>query len=154
MDGIRAYWDGREMWSRHSKRILCPSWFTKDLLQDPKLDGELWMGRQRFEDLLMVLNSSNLENSRWKDVKYMVFDLPSSKEPLEARIQDLRKMALPGHVMAVEHLQSDGNDHVSRLLHNILRGGGEGLMAVKPGSTYVNGRTEIILKVKVTGVFL
>jgi ATP-dependent DNA ligase len=40
LDGVRAYWNGQKLISRHSKEILCPNWFTQEL-NKISLDGEL-----------------------------------------------------------------------------------------------------------------
>ena len=56
MDGVRAYWNGKKLMSRHGKDIECPSWFTEGLPIGVKLDGELWMGRESFDKLRGALN--------------------------------------------------------------------------------------------------
>ena len=150
MDGIRAYWNGKEMWSRNMKRINCPNWFTKDL-PEIKLDGELWMGRKKFENLLGLLNSllNMKEDKKWEEVQYMVFDIPGSKKTFENRMEQLKSVPFPYHVKMVEMIQSNGNDHMMEVLQDIMKKGGEGLMLMKPGSSYINERTDSILKVKV-----
>ncbi len=51
LDGVRARWDGRHLWSRAGHRIRTPDGFT-DGWPAQALDGELWMGRGRFEVFL------------------------------------------------------------------------------------------------------
>ena len=41
LDGIRAYWDGTQFWSKSGKLINLPDSF-KEGLPDFHLDGELW----------------------------------------------------------------------------------------------------------------
>ncbi len=48
-DGVRARWDGRRLISRGGHLFTTPTWFTKDFPAIP-LDGELWMGRGRYEE--------------------------------------------------------------------------------------------------------
>src|SRR5688572_11267334 len=48
LDGVRAYWDGRRFLSRLGNSYNAPEWFTKGLPETP-LDGELWVGRKRFQ---------------------------------------------------------------------------------------------------------
>lgn len=47
LDGVRAYWDGRQFFSRQGNRFHAPAWFTAALPAMP-LDGELWAGRRPF----------------------------------------------------------------------------------------------------------
>ena len=56
MDGIRAYWNGEKLISKHSKEISCPNWFIEELPKGMKLDGELWMGRGNLRILMAILN--------------------------------------------------------------------------------------------------
>src|SRR4051812_5175371 len=83
MDGIRAYWDGSKLLSRHGKEIVVPEEFLHGLPSDVTLDGELWMGRGTFEKLISTLNSN--QQGDWSNIKYCVFDLPHSKSIHEKR---------------------------------------------------------------------
>ena len=47
LDGVRAYWNGRELLSRTGNRFAAPHWFTAGF-PSFELDGELWIGRGRF----------------------------------------------------------------------------------------------------------
>ena len=88
-----------EFISRSSKTIECPNWFTENFPDHVELDGELWMGRQTLENMLSILNSDCDYNFqfKWKDLKYMIFDLPFSDQPYEARMEELKKLELPSH---------------------------------------------------------
>lgn len=50
LDGIRAYWNGKELLSKNGNKIYAPSWFTKDF-PPFELDGELWTKREDFENI-------------------------------------------------------------------------------------------------------
>jgi DNA ligase-1 len=148
MDGVRAYWNGRCMISRYGKKISCPLWFLEGLPGNLTLDGELWLGRGNYEMLNSILLSSK-ESPLWKNISYVVFDLPSSKEPYEMRLQYLTNLKLPQHVNVVDIVECKGNDHLLLYLAEKMQQGAEGLMANKPLSLYVSRRTDTILKVKV-----
>jgi DNA ligase-1 len=45
LDGVRAFYDGKQFLSRQGNRFHAPTWFTKGLPLEP-LDGELWIGRK------------------------------------------------------------------------------------------------------------
>ena len=147
MDGVRAYWNGETLLSRNSKRILCPSWFTKEFPQGIELDGELWMGRGRFEKTVATLLKSE-EDKSWKWIRFMVFDLVS-KEPFEDRMAILRGLNLPSQVSLLEQKICLGNQHLMKELTEIVEGGGEGIIVTEPKSFYIAGRTKSRLKVKV-----
>ena len=48
-DGIRAYWDGKDFYSRLGNLILAPDWFVRDFPHDIELNGELFGGRGKFQ---------------------------------------------------------------------------------------------------------
>ena len=146
MDGVRAYWDGKQLLSRHGNLIEAPSEFLHGLPCDVTLDGELWMGRGTFEELLIALRS---ERGDWSQVSYYIFDLPASKAPYEQRILALRQMKLPPHVHVVTTQLCQGIQHLNEILDSVLTARGEGLMLVEPHSLYTVGRTSTLLKVKV-----
>jgi len=45
LDGVRAYWDGKQFLSRQGNLYHAPAWFTEHLPAVP-LDGELWIDPQ------------------------------------------------------------------------------------------------------------
>ena len=48
LDGVRAYWDGKQFLSRHGNIYYAPDWFIEGLPTVP-LDGELWIDRKTFQ---------------------------------------------------------------------------------------------------------
>src|SRR4051812_35450220 len=48
LDGVRAFWNGKQFLSRGGNLFLAPDWFLADLPAVP-LDGELWIGRKAFQ---------------------------------------------------------------------------------------------------------
>ena len=48
LDGIRAYWNGSNMYSRNGLMFNPPAWFKELLPKDLALDGELWTERDDF----------------------------------------------------------------------------------------------------------
>lgn len=75
LDGVRAYWTGRGFRSKSGRVIRVPRWFMRGLPATP-LDGELWLGRGRFDDLVVVLQRPG--DPRWREVRYMVNDSPAA----------------------------------------------------------------------------
>ena len=148
MDGVRAFWNGHELISKQSKRILCPDWLVEDLPLGVALDGELWMGRNKFEKLMTLLHTSS-QDDPWKEVMYVIFDMPHSNETYELRMEALNKIKLPSHAKIVSRIQYQGNDHLLKSLTEIVKEGGEGFMLYKPQSLYIGERTQSLLKAKV-----
>ena len=134
-DGIRAYWNCKILISRHGNKISCPSWFIENFQKIYiTLDGELWMGRGTFELLCGIIYGYKKDNSLWKQIYFMVFDLPNSKEEYESRIFELKKLKLPNHVNIADIQKCNGKDHLQQYLQQILEYGGEGIMLNQPNS--------------------
>lgn len=74
-DGIRCYWSGKKLYSRTGIVIEAPYWWLRALPRDTPLDGELWTHRNDFRTALEIISDPS-DQKRWKDLKFMVFDLP------------------------------------------------------------------------------
>src|SRR5690242_14820122 len=96
MDGIRAYWDGQRLTSRQGSEINAPEEFTRELPKKVPLDGELWMGRGTLERLFNILHSNEGD---WSMVQYRVFDLPGSSKQFSDRVEELKQIPFPSHVV-------------------------------------------------------
>ncbi|HIG28191.1 MAG TPA: DNA ligase [Verrucomicrobiales bacterium] len=148
-DGIRAYWDGKAMWTRAGNKIHLPEYCQSKLPQDMALDGELWMGRGKFEETVSTVRR-RMPDERWKQVKFMVFDVPNVKGTFEHRLKIIIQ-TLPinsGFAIPVPQYRCKGTDHLISNLNRIVKTGGEGLMIRKPESEYETHRSPTLLKVK------
>lgn len=149
LDGVRCYWDGAEILSRVGNKFHAPEWFLDRLPKDHHLDGELFIGRGMFKEVVSVVKSHEA-GDRWKDVIFMVFDVPSSGErPFEERMalmNDLCKNVL--QLQMVEQKQFKAGDSIDEMLKKVEDMKGEGLMLRKPNSTYIKKRSNTLLKVK------
>src|SRR5688572_6631964 len=76
LDGVRAYWDGRQFLSRQGNRFHAPDWFV-DALPAVPLDGELWINRKSFQRTVSVVRRQD-KSDLWKDVRFLVFDAPAA----------------------------------------------------------------------------
>jgi DNA ligase-1 len=143
---VRAFWNGKIFISKHGKRISSPRWFTRNF---PKysIDGELWLGYGNCEGLTGALHS--IDDTIWKNISYIIFDIPDSKDIYEIRMDKLRNLKLPNHVLTIDVIECLGNDHLKEILAATLERGGEGLMINEPKSYYLAKRTSQLLKVKV-----
>ena len=149
LDGVRCYWDGERFLSRLGNQFHAPAWFTAGLPAEP-LDGELWLGRKRFQRTASIVRRHD-ESELWKEVRYLVFDAPGLEKGFEDRlhfVQTLMQERRPAYAGAHPHISCRGIDHLRQELTRIESLGGEGLMLRQPGSWYVAGRSSTLLKVK------
>ena len=149
LDGVRAYWTGSEFVSRLGNVYRAPKWFV-DGLPDHPLDGELWCGRRLFQQTVSIVRRHDA-GDHWRDVRFVVFDMPELEEPFETRIARIDERFSAGEhpfAHALDHERCLGLDHVQEALAHVESLGGEGLMVRQPGSLYVAGRSSTLLKIK------
>jgi DNA ligase-1 len=149
LDGVRAYWDGKQFISRLGNRYHAPDWFIAGL-PDVALDGELWLGRKKFQTTVSIVKRQD-KSDHWKQVSFVVFDAPALDDPFEKRLKFvegyLRKQK-PAYARFHAHELCKGVEHLRKELARIEALGGEGLMLRQPGSRYAVGRSATLLKVK------
>jgi len=149
LDGVRAYWDGKQLLSRYGNVYHAPDWFVEQLPRAP-LDGELWLARKSFQRTVSIVRRQD-KSDHWKEISYLIFDAPAQEAAFEERMKFL-KDALAGS--KARHLQIHGQqqcrslDHLREELAQVEALGGEGLMLREPGSKYQIGRSATLLKVK------
>jgi DNA ligase 1 len=149
LDGVRAYWNGGEFVSRLGNVYRAPKWFV-DGLPDRPLDGELWCGRRLFQKTVSIVRRHDA-GEHWREVRFVVFDMPELDEPFETRISTIEEHFAGGdhpYAQALDHERCRGIDHVNEALARVEALGGEGLMVRQPGSRYVAGRSSTLLKIK------
>ncbi len=149
MDGVRALWDGENLISRQGNIYHAPDWF-KSKFPDFALDGELWIERQAFQKTISIVKRLEADD-RWKEVSYVVFDLPHHNETFEQRMKVLdewhRQTRAP-YVKIHSQMLVQSQKHLADELKRYVGLGAEGLMLRKPGSLYEVGRSYSLLKVK------
>jgi DNA ligase-1 len=149
LDGIRAYWDGKQFLSRQGNLFIAPDWFLQGLPKEP-LDGELWIARKAFQRTSGIVRRQD-KTELWREVRYIVFDAPAHPDDFETRLQFIRECIdreKPPFAIAHSHEPCLGLDHLRSELERIGALGGEGLMLREPRSKYEAGRSPTLLKVK------
>lgn len=157
LDGVRAYFCNNAFYSRLGNKFFAPDSFSKDwrskLPKGATLDGELFTGRNKFQDTVSIVRSG--ASQRWPEVKYYVFDAPFiGHKPFEARLAFLKSIFGPpdaptySNVVVVEQIKCTGKQHVLDRLEALQKKGAEGLMLREPNSQYVASRSSTLLKVK------
>lgn len=158
LDGVRAYWDGRKLISRDGTVFAVPDWWTALLPRDVHLDGELYMGRGRFDETSGAVRRES-DPDAWTQVDYYVFDMPKSRAPFEQRQDELAQVVedvtAAGDdldafhpLVAVPHVQVADAEEARDLAADYIDQGGEGVILRKPGSPYSGRRSGDMLKVK------
>ncbi len=150
LDGVRAYWDGARLLTRAGNVIAAPGWFTARL-PTMALDGELWGGRKSFERTSGVVRSSTPDDSAWRALAYMVFDLPHDSRTFDERVGALLAFTArnqPEWLLPIVQSRVADADQLQARLREIEALGGEGLMLHRGASRYAPGRSADLLKVK------
>lgn len=154
-DGVRGYWDGkqRQMYSRNGTVIALPNDFAAQL-PDISFDGELWIGRGQFERVVSVVRDAQPDETAWKQVKYMVFELPDPQQQRGdftqrmAQIERITRQINSPNILAVKHWRVRDRRELLRQLDQITQAGGEGLMLHLASAPYQTGRSDALYKLK------
>ena len=150
LDGVRAFWDGQVLRTRNGNLIHTPSWFVANFPAQP-LDGELWIGRGKFDQLSATARRQTPDEIEWRQVRYLVFELPHAPGTFRERERALRSVINEAGVpwlKALEQFEVSDRKALEEKLDEIVRSGGEGLMLHRADATYVTGRSDVLLKMK------
>lgn len=148
LDGVRAIWDGQQLRLRSGRPIVAPPWFLAALPAQP-VDGELWLGRRRFDELSGLIRSEAPDDPRWREVRYMLFELPGAQGNFSERVEILRAIAASigvPWVQAVPQRRVADRRALQALFDEVVRGGGEGLMLHRADAAWTAGRSDALLK--------
>lgn len=150
LDGVRAVWNGSELRFRSGNRVNAPLWFT-ELFPAQPLDGELWLGRGEFDRLSAIVRRDQPNDSEWRQVRYMLFELPDAPGTFSQRIEQMQafvaKAQIPW-VQVIEQFRVRNREELQQRLATVLKQRGEGLMLHRADALYATGRSDDLLKLK------
>ena len=149
LDGVRAWWDGRQFLSRQGNVYHAPQWFTAGL-PDVPLDGELWLGRKAFQRTVSIVRRHD-QSDQWRQIRYVLFDAPGVEGPFEERqaaLWNLIRQHRPPCATVLDQVCCTCIKGLQAELARVEELGGEGLMLRQPCSRYEAGRSSTLLKVK------
>jgi len=148
LDGVRAVWDCRTLSTRTGQAIDAPQWFIDALPSGEPLDGELWIGRGRFQQTVGVVRSRGGRDA-WRRIRFAAFDAPMALGGFEDRQSALREaIRNGGPAFVLPQVRCESQGHMLEHLAGVEAEGGEGLMLREPGSRYERKRSGTLLKVK------
>ena len=147
LDGVRAFWDGKQLRSRSGQWIKLPDELLKQL-PPFALDAELWAGRGQFQQVMQALQPGAADEL-WQHVRLMVFDAPQQPGTFTQRLQFLQQQ-LPGtaFVQLIPQQQLQTQAQLDELLRKVVAEGGEGLMLHSGQALYQSGRVSHLQKLK------
>ena len=150
LDGIRAIWTGKTLLTRQGNVIHAPDWFTEPL-PNQMLEGELWLARNTFSQLYSITSKHTPSSEEWQNVKFMLFDLPTSEQPFSKRVTTLERITAElnlSHVDVIKHHSFEHFHELEDYYNHVIKDGGEGLMLNLANANYETGRNSALLKIK------
>lgn len=149
LDGVRGYWNGKELFTKGGHKLSTPVWFTKNW-PTTALDGELWINRNTFEQVVSCVRRKIAEDC-WLPIRFMIFDLPKHKGTFTERLTTMKNTiprSLSPYLAVVPQLKLTSDNALFKQLDNIVDNGGEGLMLHYQHAFYTKGRSSHIVKLK------
>ncbi|TXG97090.1 MAG: DNA ligase [Rhodocyclaceae bacterium] len=150
LDGVRAIWDGQSLKTRSGRLIKAPAWFV-DALPVVALDGELWIARQRFDEVSGIVRREVPIDAEWRKVRYMLFELPGAGGTFAERVEQMQAIIAKAKVPwlhVIEQRPAVNQENLKKWLARVVKQGGEGLMLHRADAPYETGRSDTLLKLK------
>ncbi|EFX90698.1 ATP-dependent DNA ligase domain protein [Actinobacillus ureae ATCC 25976] len=148
LDGVRGYWNGKQLISRQGNPLAPPDYFIKDF-PSFAIDGELFSERGKFEEISSITRAS--EPKGWYKLKLYVFDVPNADGNLLERLTKLKNY-LSQHptpyIQIIEQIPIQNKAHLMQFYQQVLAQHGEGIVVRNPNTAYIKGRSAQILKLK------
>lgn len=149
LDGIRAYWNGKEFKSKNGNKIYAPDWFTKDF-PNFELDGELWSKRDDFENIQNIVLDEK-PTSKWNEITYNIFEVPNENGNFDKRLEKIKSWLEKNpnkFIKIIPQKICKNESELNNYLKELIDKKAEGLILKNPNLDYFTGRNENILKVK------
>lgn len=150
LDGVRAIWDGQSLKTRSGRVINAPAWFV-EALPAVVLDGELWIARQRFDEVSGIVRREVPIDAEWHKVRYMLFELPGASGTFAERVEQMQAIVAKANVpwlQVIEQHPVVNRENLKKWLVRVVKQGGEGLMLHRADALYETGRSDTLLKLK------
>lgn len=149
LDGVRGFWDGKQLLSRSGKKFNPPAWFVANY-PPFAIDGELWTRRRDFATTVSIVRSKNAA-ARWRRISHQIFEVPQQAGGLLERLSVLQRylLAHPNPAInIIEQIPITRAQQVADYLAEVVDKGGEGVVVRDPKVAYKTGRLASALKLK------
>jgi len=145
-DGVRAIWDGHVLRNRSGRVVSAPASF----IAAPGRTAR-WRAlarRGRFEALSARVLRVEPDEHGWRDVRYIVFDIPIARLSFAARLERLAAPApdVRAPVELAPQWRVADRVELQQAFMRIVAGRGEGLMLRVADADYTPGRSEALLR--------
>lgn len=150
LDGVRAYWNGEQLFFRSGRVIHAPAWFTAGFPKH-ELDGELWMGRASFDQLSAIVRRQTPVDEQWRQVQYCLFELPHAKGTFQARIDQLKTKVSQLQISWLRVVPQEpvsSFDQIQIKLRELVAQKAEGVVLHRADAPFESGRSEHVYKLK------
>jgi DNA ligase-1 len=142
LDGLRSYWDGKNLISKEGNIYNAPEWFTKDFPSD-HLEGELWVDRGKFEEVSGIVRTQIPNDQDWQKVHLMLFDMPQHQGIFSERLETMKNIVanlhsknLAKNLLVIEQFKIANHQVLMKKLDEITKKNGEGLVLHRQDSFY------------------
>ncbi len=149
LDGIRAYWDGKELKTRKGKKIFAPKWFIEKL-PNFELDGELWTKRADFEHIQNIV-MDKIPSRDWNLVTYNIFEVPNANGDFMKRLEKVKNYLAKNpnkHLKIIKQVKINKKRDLDDFFEKLTKNGAEGVIIKDGSKPYHTGRSKYILKLK------
>ncbi|MDH2997537.1 ATP-dependent DNA ligase [Pasteurellaceae bacterium LFhippo2] len=147
LDGVRGFWDGKQLLSRQGYPLTPPDYFVQGF-PPFAIDGELFSERNKFDEISATVRANK---KGWHKLKLYVFDVPNAEGNLFERLavlkQYLEQNPTP-YIEIIEQIPVKNKEHLNQFFSQIQSLKGEGVVIRNPNSPYIEGRSAQILKYK------
>ena len=152
LDGVRAYWDGRNLRSRNGKILAVPEGWSAHF-PPFALDGELYTARGEFEKIQSIVMDKTPSATAWSEIKFYVFDVPEASGGLLERLSELEKFIAKNpqagqNLKIIKQVKVKDNAEFEAFAEAVIAKSGEGAVVREPNAAYERGRSQNVLKYK------
>lgn len=148
LDGVRGYWDGKQLFTRGGIPLNPPAYFLEKF-PPFAIDGELFSQRDQFAEISSIVRSH--DDKGWHKLKLHVFDVPDAKGDLLTRLAELNAYLTKHpnkYIEIIEQIPIETPQHIEQFLKQVEQLKGEGIVIRNPNAPYERKRSSQILKVK------
>jgi DNA ligase-1 len=109
------------LWTRYGKPIFAPAWLIDMLPTEFALDGELYAGRGRFQEVMSVCKKHTPDDNAWGRIGFYVFDIPSYAwllQPGRINVPNFAEKIIPSNVASTLGIRVDDPWYEPRRFEN------------------------------------